>query len=73
MPKLREALAEPSEITGRMDLVKTGAPFEVIIDYAHSPDSLEKLLQTVKDIHPDGRWNSSCSAPTETGTRPNAR
>ncbi len=52
---IREALAEPSEITGRMDLVKTGAPFEVIIDYAHSPDSLEKLLQTVKDIHPDGK------------------
>lgn len=35
-------------VTGRMERVKTDKDFSVIIDYAHSPDSLEKVIHTVK-------------------------
>ncbi len=47
---LKKALATFPGIEGRMDILKTNAPFGVVIDYAHSPDSLEKLLLSVRKI-----------------------
>jgi UDP-N-acetylmuramoyl-L-alanyl-D-glutamate--2,6-diaminopimelate ligase len=40
---------ERVQVPGRAELVDTGRNFSVIIDYAHSPDSLENILSTVKD------------------------
>ncbi len=37
-------------VPGRMELVRAGQPFSVIVDYAHTPDALEKLLQTVRAL-----------------------
>jgi UDP-N-acetylmuramoyl-L-alanyl-D-glutamate--2,6-diaminopimelate ligase len=34
-------------VPGRMETVDAGQDFTVIVDYAHSPDSLDNLLQTV--------------------------
>ncbi len=48
----REAVAaglEKVQVPGRAELVDTGKPFSVIIDYAHTPDSLENILCTVRD------------------------
>jgi murE/murF fusion protein len=42
-----EALAG---VPGRMELVEAGQDFTVLVDYAHSPDSLENLLQTVNQL-----------------------
>ncbi len=50
MTVIREALATMPGVEGRMEILKVDAPFDVIIDYAHSPDSLEKLLQSVRKI-----------------------
>jgi UDP-N-acetylmuramoyl-L-alanyl-D-glutamate--2,6-diaminopimelate ligase len=36
-------------VPGRVELVDIGCDFNVIIDYAHTPDSLENILSTVKD------------------------
>jgi UDP-N-acetylmuramoyl-L-alanyl-D-glutamate--2,6-diaminopimelate ligase len=36
-------------VPGRAELVDTGRNFSVIIDYAHTPDSLENILNTVRD------------------------
>jgi UDP-N-acetylmuramyl-tripeptide synthetase len=41
-------------VPGRMQLVSAGQPFTVIVDYAHTPDALEKLLETVASL-PHGR------------------
>ncbi len=38
------------QIKGRMENVPTNKGFSVIIDYAHKPDALEKLLFTVREI-----------------------
>jgi UDP-N-acetylmuramoyl-L-alanyl-D-glutamate--2,6-diaminopimelate ligase len=37
-------------IPGRMEVIKAGQPFTMIVDYAHTPDALEKLLNTVADL-----------------------
>ena len=35
---------------GRAEFVRVSAPFGVMIDYAHTPDGLEKILTTVKEF-----------------------
>ncbi len=37
-------------IKGRFQLIKMGQPFEVVIDYAHTPDALRNLIDTVREI-----------------------
>lgn len=39
-------------VPGRAEVVPTGTDYTVIIDYAHSPDSLENILATVKGYAP---------------------
>jgi len=38
------ALKDAPQIPGRVERVDAGQPFEVIIDYAHTPDALKNLL-----------------------------
>lgn len=37
-------------IPGRMEVVKADVPYTVIIDYAHTPDALENVLGTLREI-----------------------
>lgn len=37
-------------VKGRVEVVPVPAPFTVLIDYAHSPDALEKILLTARDF-----------------------
>ena len=41
---VRAALASVEGVPGRMERVDCGQPFGVVVDYAHSPASLEKVL-----------------------------
>jgi len=41
---------EKVNVKGRVETVDIGKDYTVIIDYAHSPDSLENILVTVKDF-----------------------
>ena len=49
---VKTALATMGGVKGRMERVKLGigAEFAVIIDYAHTPDALEKLLLTARRL-----------------------
>ena len=49
---IKTALATMGGIKGRMERVRLGlkADFSVLIDYAHTPDALEKLLLTARDL-----------------------
>lgn len=53
---IRDALASIGGVRGRMERLKLGpdADFSVIIDYAHTPDALEKLLRTANDLRRPG-------------------
>lgn len=42
--KAIETLATAPQVPGRVEKIDKGQPFEVIIDYAHTPDALENLL-----------------------------
>lgn len=45
-----EGVANLEEIPGRFERVTNDTPFDVIVDYAHTPDGLEKLLTAARTI-----------------------
>lgn len=45
-----QSIEEISGVSGRFELVSAGQEFPVIVDYAHTPDSLENVLKTVKEF-----------------------
>ena len=45
-----DALASASGVKGRAEVVPTPEDYTIVIDYAHTPDALEKILQTMKAV-----------------------
>ena len=45
-----KAISKAKSVKGRLELVETNTPFGVIIDYAHTPDALENVLQTIEEF-----------------------
>ena len=47
---IARALAGVTAVPGRFEQVRAGQPFLVIVDYAHTPDALERVLTTARKI-----------------------
>lgn len=47
---IRRALEKFTSVPGRFELVDAGQDFSVIVDYAHTPDGLENILKTARQI-----------------------
>lgn len=47
---IKSALEAAPGVPGRFELVEEGQDFTVIVDYAHTPDGLENILKTARDI-----------------------
>ena len=47
---MAEVLARQVWVPGRLDAVDEGQDFTVLVDYAHTPDSLENVLRTVREF-----------------------
>ncbi|MBC8164130.1 MAG: UDP-N-acetylmuramoyl-L-alanyl-D-glutamate--2,6-diaminopimelate ligase, partial [Roseiflexaceae bacterium] len=45
-----QALEQAPPVRGRMALIDAGQPFTVIVDYAHNPDSFEKLFAVMRPL-----------------------
>ena len=45
---IKKALESIKNIPGRLEKIQEGQDFEVIVDYAHSPDSLENVYSAIK-------------------------
>ena len=45
-----EGVANLESIPGRFERATDKTPFDIIVDYAHTPDGLEKLLESAKKI-----------------------
>ena len=44
-----------ASVPGRFQRVDMGQPFLVIVDFAHTDDALENLIQTARELNPKGR------------------
>ena len=44
------ALAEAGRVPGRFEPVDEGQPFAVLVDYSHTPDSLENALRAAREL-----------------------
>jgi UDP-N-acetylmuramoyl-L-alanyl-D-glutamate--2,6-diaminopimelate ligase len=51
---IAEGLGRPVALPGRFDVIDAGQPFSVVVDYAHTPDALEKLLDAARELVPKG-------------------
>jgi UDP-N-acetylmuramoyl-L-alanyl-D-glutamate--2,6-diaminopimelate ligase len=43
-------IAELAGVPGRLEPVEAGQPFAVLVDYAHTPDSLDNVLRTARGL-----------------------
>lgn len=50
MPFIRMALKNQRGIKGRMEVMDTDTDFSVIIDYAHTPDGLKSVLNSINEF-----------------------
>ncbi|MBQ5883676.1 MAG: UDP-N-acetylmuramoyl-L-alanyl-D-glutamate--2,6-diaminopimelate ligase, partial [Clostridia bacterium] len=44
------AISSAKSVKGRLELVETNTPFGVLIDYAHTPDGLEKAINAIRSF-----------------------
>ena len=47
---IKSALENFRSVPGRFERIFSDAPFEVIVDYAHTPDGVKNVLQTARQI-----------------------
>jgi UDP-N-acetylmuramoyl-L-alanyl-D-glutamate--2,6-diaminopimelate ligase len=67
----REAIATAGQVPGRFETVDAGQPFAVLVDYAHTPDSLENVLEAAHKLS-RGRLIAvfGCGGDRDRGKRP---
>ena len=65
------SLARDKGVKGRVEVVPTRSDYTILIDYAHTPDALEKVLQAVRQVS-DGRLVAlfGCGGDRDHGKRP---
>lgn len=53
LQNIKKGLEENIIVAGRFQLVDKGQPFSVVVDYAHTPDGMEKVLSLTKNLNPN--------------------
>ena len=50
MPEVLRGIGALKAVPGRMESVNSGQPFAVFVDYAHTPDALERALLSIRPL-----------------------
>ena len=50
LPAVCDSLKTAKGVKGRMEVVPTPEDYTVLIDYAHTPDALENVLRSIKEV-----------------------
>jgi UDP-N-acetylmuramoyl-L-alanyl-D-glutamate--2,6-diaminopimelate ligase len=68
---IAEGIAALAGVPGRLEPVECGQPFPVLVDYAHTPDSLENVLRAARELGV-GRLIAvfGCGGDRDRGKRP---
>jgi UDP-N-acetylmuramoyl-L-alanyl-D-glutamate--2,6-diaminopimelate ligase len=66
-----DTIERAGQVPGRFQTVDEGQPFAVVVDYAHTPDSLENVLSTARGLT-SGRVHVvfGCGGDRDRGKRP---
>ncbi len=68
---VKSGLESVEGIPGRMERIQAGQDFNILIDYAHTPHALERLLKTVRRLtHGDLLVLFGCGGDRDQGKRP---
>lgn len=52
--KIARGIEMLGQVPGRFESVQCGQPFSVFVDYSHTPDALERALDNVRKLTPNG-------------------
>lgn len=55
IPDMKPLISDLSQIEGRMQRISDGQPFNILVDFAHTPDGIEKVCQYASAITPKGK------------------
>ena len=68
---IKAGLEKIENVPGRIEMLPTGTPYRVILDYAHAPDALDNILKTCRTFT-KGRLIAlfGCGGDRDKGKRP---
>ncbi len=71
LPVIKSALEGVAGISGRFEPVEAGQDYSVIVDFAHTPDSLQNILQTSNEFAGNKVYVVvGCGGDRDSGKRP---
>jgi UDP-N-acetylmuramoyl-L-alanyl-D-glutamate--2,6-diaminopimelate ligase len=69
---IEKGISDLQSVPGRFEAVDCGQPFTVVVDYAHTPDSLDNVLRGARELAGQSRvlCTFGCGGDRDRGKRP---